>query len=171
MFLLSQRAFFALCLIFLFACTTTTCRQWEIQEIITKTPSFNGGRLILGPNSDYSYLELELIRNRSGIRFYINILFLQAPPLQSDSTRTSMEIRFEEQEPWMIYPFLLEGGQRLLIPGDCADFLIQALINNHSFVMQIGRNQINVVPDNFFIAYERLLSLPIEEDVQKEPSS
>ena len=164
MLLFVQRAFLALCLIFLLGCSASTCRQWEVQEIITQIPHFNGGRLILGPDSDYSYLELELIRNRSGIRFYINLLFLKAPPWQDDPTRTSMEIIFEEQEPWIIYPYLLEGRQRLLLPGDNADVLIQAMLENKSFILKMGRSQISVVPDNFFVAYERLLAIPIEED-------
>jgi hypothetical protein len=159
MFLLLQRAFLALCLILHFACTPPHCRKWEIQDIANKIPCFNGGRLILGPDSDYSHLELEIIRNRSGIRFYINLLFLYAPPLQEDPSKTRVEILFEGQEPWIIYPNLLAGGQKLMLQEDVAEILIQAMRDQSSFILKIGRNQIKVIPDNFSIAYEQLLAL------------
>lgn len=162
----TQRALFALCLITLTACSTSTCRQWEIQEILTKSPCFNGGRLLLDADSDYSHLELEIIRNSSGIRFYLNLLFLQAPPLQEDPSRTCLIIQFENQEPWTVYPYLLEGNQRLLLPGDVSDILIQSLLNEECFTIQIGRSQITVIPDNFIKTYKRLLDLPIEECVE-----
>lgn len=169
MFLLAQRALMALCLITLLGCSSPTCRQWEIQEILTKTPRFNAGRLLLAPDSDYSHLEMELVRNRSGIRFYLNLLFLQAPPYEDNPAYTTLEILFEGQEPWVVYPYLFAGGQRLLLPGDVADCLIQALLDNISFTIRIGRSQLSVVPTHFATLYERLLALPIDEDFSYTP--
>lgn len=164
MFLLAQRAILALCLIFLIGCSSPSCHQWELQEIITHIPCFNGGRLILGAGLNDSNLELELVRNRSGIRFYLDLLFLQAAPWSDDPTRTRIEVIFEEQEPWVVYPYLLEGGQRLLLPGDLADVLVQALLDGYEFRIQIGRSHVQVIPENFSAAYANLLSIPIEED-------
>lgn len=158
-----QRAFLALCLITLIGCSTPACRQWEMDDILTKIPCFNGGRVILSPDSDYSYLELEITRSSSGIRFYLNLLALEAPPWKEDPARTCITIAFEGQEPWTAYPYLLAGGQRLLLPGNIADVLIQALLDEHPFMIQIGRYQISVIPDNFSKVYKRLLDLPIEE--------
>lgn len=157
-----KRALLALCLIFLWSCSTPTCRQWEIQEIVTKRPCFNGGRLLLEPDSNLSTMELELVRNRSGVRFYINLLLLQAPSCKEDSTCARVEVLFENQEPWLIYPYLLEGGQRLLIPDEVAKQLIQALSDQCSFTLKIGRSQIRVIPDNFLPAYEKLMAIPVE---------
>src|SRR5690606_17790638 len=107
MFIILQRAFFALCSVFLFGCASPACRQWEFQEILTKKTCFSGGRLILGSNSNFSRLELEIVRNRSGIRFYANLLFLEARPCQDDPTRACMEVLIEGKDPWLIYPYLL----------------------------------------------------------------
>lgn len=151
------------CLIVPTSCSTTYCRQWEIQEIITHTPCFNGGRLLLNPDSSSSPVELELVRNSSGIRFYINLLFLQALPWKEDPSRSCITIQFEGQEPWSVYPYLLEGGQRLILPADVADILIQALVDEIFFTIQIGHKQTSVVPTNFIKAYKQLLDLSIEE--------
>lgn len=155
-----------LCFFSLGGCKTPACRQWELNVIKTRTACFNGGRLLLGPDSDYSHLELELVRTSSGIRFYIDLLLLQASPWKEDTTRTTMTIQFEEQEPWIIHPYLFKGGQRLLIPADEADFLVQSLIDGFSFTIQIGRSQISVIPNQFVECYKRLLDLPIEEIVE-----
>lgn len=168
MFLLMQRALSALCILCLCSCSSPACRQWELQEILTKRPCFNGGRLILGPDSNLSQLELELIRNRSGMRFYINLLLLQAYPCKEDPCLTKAEIIFEGQEPWIITPYLLEGGQRLQLPAEVSDQLIQALCDDRSFILKMGRSQIHAIPDNFMPGYEKLLAIPIEEDVPCE---
>lgn len=137
-----------------------------MHAIKTKTPCFNGGRILLGPDSDYSNLEVELVRTSSGIRFYIDLLLLQAPPWKEDPTRTTVTIQFEEQEPWIIHPYLFKGGQRLLISGNEADLIVQALLDGFSFNIQIGRSQISVVPNQFIECYKRLLDMPIQEVVE-----
>lgn len=158
-------------LVLIASCSTPSCRKWEINKIITQTPCFNGVKLILEPDSDFSNLELEMVRNRSGIWFYINLLLLSAPPQQSDPHRTTITIYFEEQEPWIVHPYLLEGRQRLLLPGSVADTLIQALIEGQSFTIQIGRSSTAVIPDNFMKLYQQFIELPIEEIVPSGQSA
>lgn len=155
MFLFSQRALTVLCILLLSSCTPA-CRKWEIQEIMTTRPCFNAGRLILGPSSGTSNLELELVHNQTGIRFYINLLFLQAQPSKDNPSLTKVEITFENDEVWIISPYLLEGGQRLLLAEDDAERLIQSLIEGCTFTIRIGRSQITVIPDNFLNSYEKL---------------
>ena len=164
-FLFKQRASLALCLIVLLSCSVPSRHQWEFQEIVTAFPRFNGGKAILGPSSSHSHLEIEIQRNSSGLRFYVNLLFLQALPKLDDPSRTSLEILFENQEPWIIDAYLLAGGQRLLLPGEVADVLIQNLLNESSFILKMGRSQIEVLPDHFLSAYTRLLNVPIDEKI------
>lgn len=139
------------------SCSSTSCREWEFQDIVTQTPCFNGSRLILAPDSEYSYLELELLRTPSGDRLYVNLLFLQAPALKNDPSRTTLIIQFEEEEPWIVHPYVLEGRQRLLLPGDVADFIIQSLLDKKEFTIQIGRNKIHVVTAGFEKALKKFL--------------
>lgn len=93
---------------------------------------------------------------------------MQAPPFPDDPNRTRIEILFEDQTSWLVYPYLLNGGQRLLLPGDSADVLIQALLDDLPFTIKIGRANLQVVSTNFEAVYSRLLALDIEEDVLNE---
>lgn len=167
--ILLQRALIALCLMFLAGCSPSTpCKEWELQQNTTNIPCFNTGRLVLGPDSNCSNLEMEIDRSRSGIRCYINLLFLQIPPHEDDPTRAQVQILFDDQEPWIVYPYLFRGGQRMLLPGDVADYLIQVLLEGYSFTIQIGRSKLEVIPVDFSESYQQLLDLPIEEDFQLE---
>jgi len=124
--------------------------------------------MLLGPDSSIADLELEVLRNRSGLSFYINLLFLEAPPLRNDPSRTEIILLKEGEEPFFLYPHLLEGGQRLLLQKEDAELLIHALLNCCPFALKIGRSQMNVIPDNFAPSYEKLLSIPIEMPVNLE---
>lgn len=157
-----QRALSALCLIMLSSCSSKTCREWDVQTNITKCPLYSSGRLILSPESDQTNIELEIVRSYSGLRMYINILFLQAQPLPDDPSRTKAEIYFEgEDEPWTIYPFILEGGQRLLLPDDVAEYLLSVLEAGSTFQIKIGRYQTAIITDSFDKAYAELLKVSI----------
>lgn len=91
---------------------------------------------------------------------YINILFLQAKPCEADSSRTEVQVMFEgEEEPWIIYPIVFEGGQRLLIPNDVADYLIQALLVECPFTLKVGRFETVIIPKGFKKAYEGLTKI------------
>lgn len=154
--------YFVFCFIFILGCRSPLPRQWEIQEVVTKSPHFNAGRLILPPDPVHSPLSLEILRNSSGIRCYITLLTGEATPCAEDPSRTCLEILFENQDPWVIYPYLLAGHQCLLLPGEAADVLIQALLEESSFTIQLGYDRLFVIPNQFASVYEKLLSLPIE---------
>ena len=143
-FTASEGLFIALCIFLLSSCSKQICRQWEFQEVLTKRPCFNSGRIILGPDTNTSNLELELVRNQSGLRLYINLLLFQASPLRENPNLTKVDILFDDQEVWTVYPNVLEGGQRiLLLLPDGTEQLMHALSEGRSFTIKIGRSQLH----------------------------
>ncbi len=153
----------ALCMMLVLSCRSPKPRQWEIQEILTQTPCFNAGRLLLPPDPPTSLLELEILRNHSGIRCYLNLHSIEAMPCSEDPACTCLEILFENQEPWVVYPYLLGGGQRLLLPGEAADVLIQALLEESSFTIRMGGGELFVISNQFAAVYEKLLSIGMDD--------
>lgn len=151
--LLSRGLFAFPFFLFFLGCSTPACRCWEFQEVIAKSVCFDGSRLLLAPDSEFSRLELEIVRSISGIRMYLNLFLLQVPCNMDDPLHASVTIQFEDDVPWNVSAYVLEGRQRVLMPGDVADILIEALLEERSFVIQVGRNQITVVPDHFLKAY------------------
>jgi hypothetical protein len=126
----------------------------------TSNPCYNSGRMLLTPESENCRLSLELTRGSSGMRLYLNILFLQAPPCPEDPSRTLIEVELGD-EPVMMSAYILEGGQRLLIPGEEADRLIESLSDGLPFTIKFGRHTLSIIPANFSEVYQELLALPI----------
>lgn len=158
-----QRVLITLCiLVFLSGCNAPTCREWIFNDVITSCPSFNSGRLLLQPDNVFSYLEVEIVRSQSGIRMYINILLMEARPCEDNPQKTKLEVIFPD-ETLTIYADILKGGQRLLLPGEIADLLIQKLQDDECFTLQVGSKKIEVVPDRFQESYNKLLQLEMEE--------
>lgn len=168
---LRQRAFLALCCCALTACSTPVCRQWALVEMTTGYPCFNSGRLYLDPDNNYSHIQLELDRDISGIRMYVNILLLYAPPCSDDPDYTNLEIKWEEEgegegeetPPLLVKAYRLKGGQRLLIPSDIADQLIETLLKGRSFTVHLGRYRSLITPVDFAILYQKWLAIPMAE--------
>lgn len=144
-------------LLALTSCTKKTEREWGLQTNVTACPRYNAGRIYLEPEKEYDYLEIEIIRSQTGIRFYINVLFLQAQPCVEDATKTKIEVIFEdEEEPWIVYGRILKGGQRILLPSDVTDYLIQSLLTGHSFDIHLGQYRIRAISNAFEKHYHEL---------------
>ncbi len=159
-----KRAFIALILFQLTGCASNKVnREWIFQSNPTSKNLCSGARLLLNAEKEYDYLEVEIVRSRSGIRFYINILFMQAFPCTEDPNRTTIEICFEEEEePWMIYPLILRGGQRLLLPQEVSDYLIENLEQGRGFVIKAGHYQLQVIPETFAERYQEMMQITID---------
>ena len=156
-----QRTLVVLCLLALTSCASSI-REWQIEETCTQSNRFNSGRLLLSPTDDCEYLEIEIVRNYSGIRFYLNLFFLQALPLKEDPSRTTLEVITEcPSKEFVIYPYLLAGGQRILLDGTDADLLIKMLNQHQEFKLKLGRHVIEVIPTKFAEHYQTLINIPI----------
>lgn len=161
---LLQRAFIALCFIIISSCSRPAFQQWQFQEIRTKSTCFNSGRMLLPPDDHCEYLEVELLRNCSGLRLFVNLFNLQARPLPDDLTRTTIKITFpDSSESYEIYPRLLAGGQRMLIEGQDADQMINKLLQGQEFFIVLGRHEMRLVLTKFAEHYQTLMNLQIDE--------
>ena len=158
--LLLQRVVLALCMIGFFTGCSTTCRQWNYMEMITSFPSYNSGRMSLEQESLYSYLEVELIRTRSGVRMYLNVLLMQAKPCEDNQLMTPLEIVLPDQT-LTVAADLFQGGQHILIPQDITDLLVQNLLDGQFFTIKLGSKSVSIIPDNFQKSYTKLLAIPI----------
>jgi hypothetical protein len=151
----------ALCFLFFVGCSAPE-HQWGIQEVVTRQPRFNSGRLFLEPASNTHHLSLEIVRTQSGVRFYINLLFLEIHSSNEDPTAIKV-ICDDTGETLIIYPHVLQGGQRLLLNVDDTNRLIQQLLDEKNFTICLGMNQITIHSTQFSSMYQQLLKIPIEE--------
>jgi len=164
-FLSCIRAFIALILLTLTACNSPKiCREWGFEANMACKNTYNAARIFLDAEKEYDYLEAEIVRTCSGVRFYINNLFMQASPCLEDPSKAKVQILFDcQEEPWIIYPLILRGGQRLLLINEDANFLIESLLEGQSFTIKIDRYELNVISESFCERYQALLNINIAE--------
>lgn len=158
-----QRAFIALWCLFLYSCSNPVCRQWIFLDGNVNNPIYNSGRMVLNSNAKTPRLELEIDRGQTGISIYVNVFLLTVPSLAEDDRRASIDLILEDGEIITFYPYRLEGGQRLLMPSEATEYILDLLMNEVSFSIKLGRNQLDVGPDNFQKSYEALMKIPIRD--------
>ncbi|WP_075883585.1 hypothetical protein [Candidatus Protochlamydia sp. W-9] len=159
-FHLAQKIMF-FCAIFNLSSCSQASRQWQYHPVLTDSPRFNFGRLFLPANSDPARLTMEIVKGRSGIRLYLNILFLQAPPCKEDPTLTKVDLFFEDKII-SLYPQILQGGQKLLFSSNDTNYIIQTLLDNLPFTIKFGRHELYIPLENFSKSYNKLMSLTVE---------
>lgn len=161
---LMQRAILALCLATCStSCLSTASRGWIFLEVKASHPCYNAGKIILKPEKEYSYLEVEIVRTSSGLRMYLNILLMQALPCQDNIKATEVVIILP-QETLTFIATLLEGGQRILFPPEITNLLIQTLLNDLTFSIKLGANSFTVIPNQFEESYSHLMQISIEQN-------
>jgi len=133
---------------FIFSCSTPQ-REWEICQISTPTPDFNGTSYFLCSGNELNPLELEVTRTLSGVRFYINLLAYGAVGLPEDPSRTRVSIDVDEEATWEVYPSILEGGQRLLFPFEVSDIIIGWINEGRTVTFKVGRFSISSTTQHF----------------------
>lgn len=163
-----QRVIYALCILFLSACTSNSCREWTMDCNITPKPEFNSGRLNLSPHHASSSLALELYRNASGIWLYLNVLSLKIPPSETDEQVIDIEIIFADEEQAETFTvFLLDGEQRLLFPTETTQKIIEKLLDEENFTIRVGKASLEVISTKFNELYGELLKIVVAQ-VSKE---
>jgi hypothetical protein len=146
--------------LFFSTCSSTCKQQWMIEKVITDSPCFNSGKLTLSPTDTFCGLELELTRGESGVRMYINVFSLEIKPEHSMQSTALVEVTYQNQKQ-TFHAFLYQGGQRLLLPNQARDLIIESLSQNEPVCIAVGRYRSEISPEDFTCKYDALLSLPI----------
>lgn len=150
----SKRVLVALFLFTLTSCETP-CRQWSLDQYSSKYSCFESSRMTLPGSSTSSPLTISIIRTISGVRMYINLLQLPVPPDPTDLSKAVVTIS-DDCKSYQISVHRFEGGQRLLVPNEVSQQLIELLLNDQSFKISVGSYRSDIIPANFQKLYNTL---------------
>jgi len=138
----------SLAIILVAASCQPASNSWEVKETKSQHRSHQAIRLAKKPDNPFRGMELEFVRTASGRRAYLNVYSLAFPSMGVDGKQTEVLIKSGEIE----HRFLasrLEGGQRLLLPEDAKNLLIEQLTNHQKVVIISGRFDVEVSPGEF----------------------
>jgi hypothetical protein len=148
-------ALFAVCI----SCSKP-CQRWQFDQTITCCPCFNSGKIYLTPQCTFGEIELEVAQGPCEQRMYLNVFALEIPSDPHDPERAKVFIIFENHES-IVYGYKLQGGQRLLLPPEAALEITEALLDDQSFEIRVGRFRSTICPDHFAESYSKLISIPL----------
>lgn len=136
-----------LCTFFLLliASCTPSCRQWQLETACAACPNTPIAKLYLPPEASYCGLEIEFARCGSDVRMYINVFSVPFPcEVSSVEIKVSIDdVSFTSDVE------VLEGGQRLLVPIDTTNQIIEALANCQTVSIRAGRYSSTLLSCNF----------------------
>lgn len=133
---------------------------WEYEESIAYCPTSNSARVIFPYTGASDGLELEIVRTPDGTRMYFNARYC---PIESDDEWVKITYSFgncEHKESVDSWAALLEGGQRILLFGQDADRITQALLDNYTVDITIGDYEKELTPGGFEKPYQALYKVP-----------
>jgi len=140
------------------SCASTSVWQIDSSQGIPST--FNSVRLYLCTSGGCGDLGLELVRTCEGIRLYLNVYGLDIPPSERDSSISMVYISFREQSYTFCADRLL-GGQRLLIPKNVQDDIIEYLQRGQPVFIRVGRYQADIYPEQFLKPFQKMVGAPL----------
>lgn len=90
-------------------------------------------------------MEVEFVRTASGLRSYLNVHSLKFAEETAHAKKTEIVLISDGTERHYLAD-RLEGGQRLLLPPEAQEFLLDQLAENHSVRVVSGRFDVEVSP-------------------------
>lgn len=152
---LGKRVLITLFLLFFTMSCSENCRQWEYDEINTHCSCYDSSRVYLPLCNRFCELEVEIIVDACATRTYLNALLLDLPFEEDNPSKTSVTINVEEQK----FEFLadrFEGGQKILLPSEAQNLIIENLLQNKDMTIVVGRYVTEVTAKNFGKIYQKL---------------
>jgi hypothetical protein len=102
-------------------------------------------------------LEIELVRTVEDLRMYINVFGLDIPPDPNDTASSKVYVSFKDHS-YTFSAMRFTGGQRLLIPAETRDEIVDYLLCDQPVFIRVCRYEADIYPRRFFDVYNRLMN-------------
>lgn len=100
---------------------------------------------------------VELIKTCDGVSMFLTVKACKFPSLDKDFCKTPVCFIQGSCSQEFVADRLL-GGQKLLVPEETMQWLIEKLLNGETFVLKTGRYSVEVVPTDFARKYREFMS-------------
>lgn len=140
------------------SCTTAPSRQWELEKACTPYASYDSARLFLPVDDQYRGLELVLVHGSQGASMYLNACnsMLPCDPCEgADFDMTPVDLVIADQYVTLM-AHRLKGGQRLLLPTEAVNLIVESLFAGCPVFLTVGCYQTEITPCNFPELYYQL---------------
>lgn len=131
------------CLI-LFSHVPNLYSEWSMSYILASSKEFNSLRLHYKNPTPFEWTYSEFILGPSGIRFILNLTLCPLEPGPITLTAVAGENSKKE-----LQGRLFEGGEKILLVDEEAEWLITELLEHRSIQLSVDRYKTTLQPDRF----------------------
>ncbi len=149
---LIHRALWAL---IIFNCSCQNISQpWQTETFNSSRRCKAIKRVYYSPEDLFCSLQMEILESKAQRQIFINIF---STGLTADNPQSStIEIRITAAEDTRLYQaYLYKGGQRLLLPAESYDWIIDNLVSSTALKLEVGRYSAQLESANFFKALQK----------------
>lgn len=91
---------------------------------------------------------------------YVNVYSFEIQPEAPNLNSVEVDVAIEDERQ-KFKAFIYQGGQRLLLPTEARDLIINALFNKESVVISVGKYSGEIISAGFIEKYDSLMNLTI----------
>jgi len=124
-------------------------KGWVVCNTLSDYPQFNSAQMLHTPDNSFNGIEIQLLRGSFGIVGYLNVCSMCIP--------SNTVIFYIAGTQYQFTGVVLEGGQRLLLPSEATEKLIQALLSRCTVDIYLEGFQTKVLPYNFAVKYVQFI--------------
>ena len=117
-------------------------------------PCMDFSKAYLPSCNAFNGMEAELLYDGYNTNFYLNIQTLQFPCSDEDESVANVTIVIGDQI-YSIQSEILKGGQRIRLPLEIQQLIIDSLLEGSEVLISVGRYRATLIPDNFALPIER----------------
>lgn len=119
-------------------------------------PGFRSAFLQNVPCNQFRDIRFEIIKTECGYQYYISVFCI--PLIPSCSYPASIKAHFSWNDGEVNSDLeVLQGGQKVLLPEELANVLIENLLNGSDITVKLGRYSSIIPAEGFSEAYSKLL--------------
>lgn len=139
--------------LFLFSCSKPS--HWSSDQIHSGVIDCNSTKLSYFSKDPLHGIDLELIQTTESLKVYLNIHSIPIPPFRENPKAASVKIKIHSKV-LICQAYRFEGGQRLLLPDEIADMLIETLKNGHEVTLSLPGYSSVIHVEDFTSKFDKL---------------
>ncbi|MEC7838403.1 MAG: hypothetical protein VX777_00015 [Chlamydiota bacterium] len=131
----------------LFSCSKSPV-MWKHSKSYGTCSEYSSSKVHYKDPTSTRPLEIELINTSDTSLLYINAHTLEFPAQKEHPDKSKVHITIDDEEI-ETSAYRLQGGQRLLLDDDSRKLIVDALNNNKSVTIKVGRYKTVLSPKGF----------------------
>lgn len=135
------------------------CAPWQYDYICSCDPCFQCAKVYYEPQNVFREAGIEIaFSTDTGFRFFLNFYGCPIPDklIHDDAAEVTLIINNTSS---LILANVCKGGQRLILPEDASQLIIQSLLNNEEVCLKIWRYSVNIPLEGFEKNYNKIAKI------------